>query len=67
MAEARLHRSSSVTSEARSYKKRTRSVVEAQKTQVLANAGASVAISIFFKSAMIAMRVVEAPSGGVGV
>ena len=44
MAEARLHRSSIVTSVARSYCKRITSVVEAQ---VFANAGASTAISNF--------------------
>ena len=47
MAEARLYRSNILTSVARSYLKRTRSVVEAQKSQGFANAGASVAILTF--------------------
>ena len=47
MAEARLRRSSVVTSVARSYKKCNRSVVEAQKSHVFANVGASAAISNF--------------------
>ena len=47
MAEARQHRSSIVASLAISYLKRIQSVVEAQKSQVFANAGASVATSKF--------------------
>ena len=66
MAEARLHRSSIVTSLARSYCKRTRSVVEAQKSQVLQMPALPLRFRIFRRSAMIAIRT-EAPSSGMGV
>ena len=70
MAEARLHHSSIVTSVARSYLKRTRSVVEAQKSQVLQMPAFLLLFRMFRRSAMIAMSAmfaVEAPSTGIGV
>ena len=47
MTGAQLHRRSIVISIARSYWKRTRSVVEAQKSQSFTNAGAFAAMSNF--------------------
>ena len=54
MTEARLHRGSIVTSAARSYLKRTRSELEAQKSQVLQTPALMQRFRRFRRSAMIA-------------
>ena len=66
MTEARLHRSSIVTNVAKSYSKHTRSVVEAQKSQVFANAGASAAISDCQKNRHVRKRSAKQWHGGIG-